>query len=238
MIYGDSTVSAAGVRGAAGWALDAAAAAAGGLAVLGPNWGRTLLAVLGAAIVVAALRRRFSPRLAGLLVAGVLFWALTGVSRSSGLYSESPFASRYVEIGAPIVLLVIVELCRGRTLAGWWRVPIAVLVAICVWRGASELVEQGVLLRHNSDTVLAGIAAMEIARPHVDPDLIPVPAAAPQIRAEDYFRATAGARRSVVGDPAARLGGLPEAARLGGDELLAAIELARHARARRPLRLP
>ena len=37
--YGDSGVTAGGVRGAAGWALDAAAAAAGGLAVLGPELG-------------------------------------------------------------------------------------------------------------------------------------------------------------------------------------------------------
>ena len=62
------------------------------------------------------LRRRITPRLAGLLVAGVLFWLLTGASRSSGLHADSPHASRYVEIGAPIVLLVTVELCRGRPL--------------------------------------------------------------------------------------------------------------------------
>ena len=225
LTYGDSGVTAAGVRGAAGWALDATSAAAGGLAVLGPNWGLVVLAILGVAITVAALRRRFTPRLASLVVAGLLFWILTGASRSSGPNVDSPLASRYIEIGAPIILLVVVELCRGRTLAGWWRVPVAVLVAICVWRGASELVEQGALLRRNSDDVLAAVAAMEISRPHVDPNLIPVPVAAPQIRAENYFDAVDSVRSSAVGDPAARLGSLPEEARLAGDALLAGIEL-------------
>jgi hypothetical protein len=223
--YGDSTLTADGLRGAAGWALDAASAATGGIAVLGPNWGLVVLAMLAVAIAVVVLRGRFTARLAGLLVAGALFWTLTGASRSSGVHADSPLASRYIEIGAPIVLLVIVEVCRGRTLAGWWRVPVAALVAFCVWRGVSELVEQGALLRRNSDTVLAGVAAMEIARPHVDPNLIPVPDAAPQLRAEDYFRAAETVQRPVVGDPVARLGGLPEEARLVGDALLAGIEL-------------
>jgi hypothetical protein len=52
-----------------------------------------------------------------------------------------------------------------------------------------------------------------------------VPGAAPQIRAEDYFRAADGARRPVLGDPVDRLAGLPEEARLTGDALLAGIEL-------------
>jgi hypothetical protein len=225
VVYGESGVTSAGVRGAAWWALRAAAAAAGGLAVLGPAWGWALLGVLAVGTVVAVARGRGTPRLAGLLVAGALFWALTGASRSAGPQPDSPSASRYIEIGAPILLLLAVELCRGRRLAGWWRLPAAAAVALCVWRGVGELLTQGDGLRGNSHDVLAVAAAMELGRAYVDPDLVPMPDGAPQIRAADYLRAVDVTRSSPVGDPDARLAGLPEPSRLRGDAVLAGIEL-------------
>src|SRR5262245_23105340 len=148
--YGESGLTAAGVRGAPWWGLRAAAASAGGLVVLGPAWGWALLAALAVGIVVAVVRGRATPRLAGLVVTGVLFWTLTGASRSTGPHTDVPSASRYIEIGAPILLLLGVELCRGRRLAGWWRIPAVAVVAVCVWRGGSELLTQGDGLRRNS----------------------------------------------------------------------------------------
>jgi hypothetical protein len=223
--YGDSGLTAAGVRGAAWWGLRAAAAAAGGLAVLGPAWGWALLGVLAVGIGVAVAQGRGTPRLAGLLVACALFWGVTGASRSAGPQPDSPAASRYIEIGAPIVLLLAVELCRGRRLAGWWRLPAAAVVALCAWRGAGELLAQGDGLRGNSHDVLAVAAAVELGRAHVDPDLVPLPVGAPQIRAADYLRAVDVAGSSPVGDPDARLASLPEPSRLRGDAVLAGIEL-------------
>jgi hypothetical protein len=185
-----------------------------------------VLVVLAVGGGVAVARSRATPRLAGLVTAGVLCWTLTGASRSAGPQADSPFASRYIEIGAPILLLVAVELLRIRPPAGWWRVPLAAVVALCVWRGVGELVARGAELRENSDVVLAGIAAMELARPHVDPDLIPVGEVAPQIRAEDYFAAVDARGSSPAGDdPDARLARLPAAAQRRGDLLLAAMEV-------------
>ena len=223
--YGESGLTAAGVRGAPWWALRAAAASAGGLAVLGPAWGWALLAALAIGIGVAVVQGRATPRLAGLLVAGVLFWTLTGASRSTGPHTDVPSASRYIEIGAPILLLLAVELCRGRRLAGWWRVPAVAVVAFCLWRGGSELLTQGDGLRSNSHDVLAATAALELGRPYADPDLVPMPDGAPQIRAGDYFRAIDVVGSSPVGDPAARLPSLPEPARQRGDAVLAGLEL-------------
>jgi hypothetical protein len=223
--YGESGLTAAGARGAPWWALRAAAASAGGLAVLGSAWGWALLAALAAGIVIAVGRGRGTPRLAGLLVAGVLFWTLTGASRSAGIQADVPSASRYIEIGAPILLLLGVELCRGRRLPGWWRVPAVAVVVLCLWRGGIELLTQGDALRSNSQHVLASLAALELGRGYADADLVPMPDGAPQIRAGDYFRAVDVVGSSPAGDPASRLASLPEPARLRGDAVLASLEL-------------
>ena len=238
LTYGDSGLTAAGVRGAVGWAVDAAAAAAGGLAVLGPSWGRILLVVLVAGLVVAALRRRSTPRLAGLLVAGVLFWTLTGASRSSGLHADSPLASRYVEIGAPIVLLVTVELCRGRTLAGWWRVPVAARRRHLrlarherAGRAGRRVAPQ---LRRRS---WPAVAAIEIARPHVDPDLIPLPDRRPADPGRGLL--PGGRRGRQLAGRRSRRPARRAARTRPADRRRAARRdrAARHARARRPRRL-
>jgi hypothetical protein len=127
---------------------------------LGAAW-QTLLWGIQLSVTVAVL-------------GGLVAWlALDQESRSAGIQADVPSASRYIEIGAPILLLLGVELCRGRRLSGWWRVPAVAVVALCLWRGGAELLTQGDELHSNSQHVLASLAAVELGRGYADTDFGP-----------------------------------------------------------------
>src|SRR4051812_1560215 len=103
--YGKSAITADGIYHAPGWAVDAAAAASGSLFGRGLDYGRPLLFVALALVVFGVLRRGVSPRLAGVLVAGAAFWLLTGAARSAGATPTQPESSRYLYLGAVVLLL-------------------------------------------------------------------------------------------------------------------------------------
>ena len=82
--YGESQVTSSSLINAPGFAEDLAAAAFGALAGRGLEWGRPL-ALLGLVVLLRRLVRPLpvSPRLAGLLAAGLALWVVTAVARST-----------------------------------------------------------------------------------------------------------------------------------------------------------
>jgi hypothetical protein len=109
--HGENQVTHESLAKAPGFAEDLAAAAFGGLVGRGLDWGRPLAVV---AVLLLARRLagpfRISPRLAGLLAAAVALWAIIAAARST---ISPPETSRYIYLGAILIVLIGVELLRG-----------------------------------------------------------------------------------------------------------------------------
>ena len=166
VVYAGSDVTSAGVRGAVPWAVEAAAASAGGIVGRQLPWGVVVLLALAAAAVVGVARRGASARLVGLLVVAATSWLATGAARSAPPRPAPPDASRYIELGAPLLLLIVAECWRTarvpRNLAV--RAALAAGVLVCVGLGIELLNTGSRGLRLNSDAVRADLAVLEILR--------------------------------------------------------------------------
>ena len=111
---GESEITRNGLINAPGFAEDLAAAAFGGLIGRGLEWGRPI-ALVGVVIVLRRLARPrpVSARLAGLLATGLALWAVTAAARST---ISAPETSRYLYLGAVVIVLTGVELLREVTI--------------------------------------------------------------------------------------------------------------------------
>lgn len=187
-----------------------------------PEWGRPLLVAAVVVLVAAQLRRPgFSPRLWPIAAATASFWLLAAFNYIPG---REPVSSRYAYAGAALLLLLTADLLRyvrfGRR--ALWLCGAAVVFAIAsnlvpLKDGRDILKAQAVLTR-------ADTAAMEIARPLVEPnfELSPEIAGTPSlidIDAAEYYPAV-----DEYGSPAYSVGELesaPEAGRRQADVVLA-----------------
>ena len=184
---GTSHITADSASQAAEWATNTAAAAAGSLVGLTIDWGRVLLVLLVAALIIHVVRQqRGTPRLAGLIVAAVSFWGLSGVLRS---LTVDPSTSRYLTLGSIVILLVVVELLRGVPLtaralvAGGLLVVFAGLCSLPALRGYAK--EQRVW----SGLVEAELGAVQLRGPG-GPRTFPVDQTyAPQLQAGPFLDA-------------------------------------------------
>lgn len=194
--YGQSQITANGLINAPGFAEDLAAAAFGGLIGRDLEWGRPL-ALVGALIVLRCLIRpvSVSPRLAGLLATAVGLWAITAVSRST---VSQPDASRYVYLGAIVIVLVGVELLRDVTVTPRASVLATVLIGFCAVTGLTVLHAGAMGLRSASKTVTAELGALELAAADAPPAYQPDPQRAPQIMAGPYLHTV----RAIGSSPA------------------------------------
>jgi hypothetical protein len=172
---------------APGYIADSVAAAFGGLLGLGLEWGRTLAVVSIGAFAVLALRPRpFSPRLTMLLVTAATYWGLAGLFRA---HLGEPTASRYVYLGAVLIVLVAVELARGAVTTPRILAVLGLLVAFAVVANFNQLKAGSSGLQDNSSYVSAELGALELARPTVDPGYRVDATRSPEIYAGEYFDA-------------------------------------------------
>lgn len=186
------------------------------------EWGRPLLL---AALVVACWRiyriGTPSPRLVATIVILLGFWALTGLNSSVlGL----PTVGRYQYFGVVLLVLVAAELLRGVRIGPW---AIVVVLAVSVAAAASNVIrlkDAAAGLNQIAQQTRGGLAALELARDRVNPDL--------ELTQEnsdvDYIGLlNAGAYLSAVdafGSPAyspAELANAPEAGRVAADKVSA-----------------
>jgi hypothetical protein len=218
--YGESQVTVGSLIQAPGFAVDLAAAAFGGLAGRGLEWGRPL-ALFGLVILARRLLRPLpvSPRLAGLLAAGVALWAVTAVARST---ISQPEASRYIYLGAIVIVLVGVELLRGVDISARAMALGAVVVLACALSGLTVLHAGAAGLRGNSQTVVAELGALELDPDHVPPTYQPDAQRAPQIQAGPYLH-TVRAIGSSPADSPGRIVASDSASRAAADTVLVQI---------------
>ena len=188
------------------------------------DWGRALLV---AAAVLAVWRLLRGPRpsrwLWIVLVTALAYWFLA--ASSAYFEARAPTAGRYQYVGAIFVLMIAAELARGAArLAARLRRGLRSSARLPVAGNLSSLVDAYKVLRTTSQTILADLGALELARPYVPPEF--------QITADTggtdfvgvqalfYFRAV-----DSVGSPAdseAELRAAPEPAQVNADKLAAA----------------
>jgi hypothetical protein len=186
--YGESELTEASLINSPGYAADLAAAAFGALVGRALEWGRPL-AVGGVALLLGRLIRPVpvTARLAGVIGAGVALWTVTALARSTTSGVES---SRYTYLGSVVIVLIGVELLRGRDISARAIVVAAAMVLYFALTGVTVMHAGAAELRLKSTVVTAQLGALELAGAYAPPEYKPSPIYAPDI--------TAGAYRHVV----------------------------------------
>ena len=151
---------------------------------LGPSAGARQLPPAGR--TSSCRSRALSLRLLALLAAAAAYWGLAAVFRA---HVNPPTDSRYLYLGAVLVLLIAVELLPP-------VVPTTrLLVVLAVFVGASAIANFGSLrsgsqyLQDSSRYVRAELGALELAGAGTRADFAPDPVRAPDITAGKYFAA-------------------------------------------------
>src|SRR3954454_1179477 len=161
LVYGQSKTRYDSLGKAAHWALDIASSAFGGFAGGGLQRGRLILAAFVLVVVFALVRGwRPSPRAAGLATAAVLFWGLTALARQN---IQPATTSRYIYLGAVLMVLLFAELVRDVPRPAWAIAGAAVLAMIGAGLNFRELHNAADYLRLVSSAGRAELGALELA---------------------------------------------------------------------------
>jgi hypothetical protein len=197
MAYGDPTATSGGrtltelardnFPAAPGYAATAAAGAFGAVTGLGVDWGRPL-AVAGFLLLGFAIAgsRALSLRFFALLAAAAVYWGLAAVFRA---HVNPPTDSRYLYLGAILVLLLVLELVPRIDATPRVIVVLAVFVGAAAVANFGSVRDGSRFLQEWSRYVRAELGALELAGPGTRSDFAPDPVRAPDITAGRYFDA-------------------------------------------------
>ncbi len=219
--YGESEVTKESLINAPGYVEDLAAAAFGGLIGRSAlDWGRPL-AVLGALILLRRILRPppITPRLAGLVAAGLGLWIVTAAARST---ISAPESSRYIYLGAVAIVLVGVELLRGVPIAARATAVAGMLIGYFAVTGLTPLHAGASSLSSTSKTLKAKLGALELAVAHAPAGYHPDTQLAPTLEAGPYLH-TVRAIGSSPADTPANLEAAGPQERRAADAVLVAI---------------
>ena len=173
----------------------------GGLFGLDPEWGRHLSGALVALLVVHIVRRRsLDARIVMGVGALLTFWVLTGLSRANLGF---PTSSRYQYPAAVLILIAALGALQHVEIPPRVMIGSVVLVPLVAWSNMGDLRDHAAGWRDNSRFVAAELAALEAARPVVDPAFRPDLNRMPQVFAGEYLDAV-----DELGSPAPSLGQL------------------------------
>jgi hypothetical protein len=219
--YGEDEITKNGLINAPGFVEELAAAAFGGLVGRALEWGRPL-ALLGFLALLLRLARPLpvSARLVGLLATGFSLWFITAAARST---VSQPETSRYIYLGAVVIILVAVELLRGVTVTPRATGLATLVVGFCAVTGLTALHAGAMGLQEHSKTVTAELGALELAAAHAPPGYQPDTVLAPQIMAGPYLH-TVRAIGSSPADTPAEIAAADPASRAAADRVLIALD--------------
>jgi hypothetical protein len=219
--YGESQVTENSLIAAPGFFADLIAAAFGALIGRGLDWGRPLAVAGGVVLLGYLIRPRpVSARLVGLLATGIALWAITAAARSTISSAES---SRYVYLGAVVIVLVGVELLRGVAFTSRVVGIAAALVAFAALSGLTVLHAGADGRRETSEILKAELGAMELAAVHAPPTYQPDGERAPQILAGPYLH-TVRAMHSSPADTPTTIAAASPTARAAADGVLLTLD--------------
>jgi hypothetical protein len=194
--YGDPTATSGGrsltelardnLPAVPGYVATSAAGAMGALIGIGIDWGRPLALAGAIGLGYWLARGRVSPRLLALLAAGVTYWGLGGVFRA---HLNAPADSRYLYLGAILVLLIGLELARPVPFTWPLAAVLGVALAAAALANFGALRSGSLYLQDWSRFVRAELATLELAGPSTDSAFRPDAVRAPDITAGKYFAA-------------------------------------------------
>jgi hypothetical protein len=199
------------------FAANLAASGAGALFGAGIRPGRiALVAVIGFVGWRIARRHALGPRLAGLIVALGAFWLLVTYGRAG---ISQPYLSTYAYASAILIVLVVVESCRGLRARLTPLAIVGALAAVALVGNLRAFNGGERYLHTGSRTVDAELGALTLARATAPATLVLDPIYGPQIVAGGYFAAVDAIGSSPADSPA-RLARAPEPARAAADRVL------------------
>lgn len=134
-----------------------------------PEWGYPLAILLGAIVALHVRRAPRSIRFWMVAATLVIYLALVAAGLSP---ARAPNASRYVYMGGILLLLVVVELGRDIRWSPTVGLIAFVFLGLSLLANVAELRVGGHLFAAEGATNRATLAALELSREHVDPDLM------------------------------------------------------------------
>jgi hypothetical protein len=222
--YGESQITESSLIAAPGYVEELIAAAFGGLIGRGLEWGRPL-----ALVALLVLMRRLvrplpvSPRLAGLLATGIALWVITAAARST---ISTPESSRYIYLGAVVIVLVGVELLRGVPITPRAIGLATVLILFSVITGLTVMRNSAIGRRENAEAITAELGALELAAAHAPADYELDPKEALGLLAGPYLH-TVRAIGSTPADTPTQITKSEPAARADADAVLVQLGVAK-----------
>ena len=144
------------------------------------TWGPALLvaALAGGALGWRARGfPRIPPRVITLASMAVGFWVLTGIGRAylrvgPLVFSETGDQSRYLYVSAILILLLAVELARGRRPSLASGTLITVVAAAAILSNITPLRDGAAFLRDQGALTRTEVGTLDIARPIVNPNFL------------------------------------------------------------------
>jgi hypothetical protein len=177
------------------------ATSVGGVTGLGRYAGVAVGIIFATLVAVRIRRSGVSPRLAFLLTMLISFWIFAAVERAHLVPSIDP---KWVYPNAILLLLIGAEIGAGAHIVRRVSLVGAVIAAIAVASNTVQLIHGGEHLRGISTRIRAELAALQLARDHVDPQYQPDVVDAPQVIAGPYLTAI-----RALGSPADSVQSLP-----------------------------
>jgi hypothetical protein len=172
---------------APGYVATAAAGAFGAIVGLGIDWGRPLAVAALLLLALYVVRgRSLRLRFFALLAAAAAYWGLAAVFRA---HVNPPTDSRYLYLGAILVLLLVLELLPPVVTTRRLLIVLAALVGVAAIANFGSLRSGSLYLQDWSRYVRAELGALELAGPGTRSDFAPDPVRAPDITAAPYFEA-------------------------------------------------
>jgi hypothetical protein len=191
------------------------------------NWGPPLLVLAILGLVWRSRRLGFVPgRVYTLGAAALGFWLTTGVGRAyvttgSFVLQGTGYESRYLYIGAILIVLIAVELARGATAGMWTKLVIGVLGLTAIISNLDPLRQAGTTLRSAAQLTKAELGTLELTRSIVNPNFVSAGVIFGIVKAGPYLAA-----ERQLGSPAAtamQIAGYPENIRAAADAQLISI---------------
>ena len=216
LVYGESQADLGNLDVVSGYVSTSGSAALAGLYDLTLDWGRLGLGVLVGLAAAALLHRRgVSPRVLALIAMLAAFWGLTALSR--GQFGD-PGASRYVYVGAVVIVLLVAELVPTR-LSRTVAIGGLFLGLLSAW-ATNDVMRAGAGgLRQEGEIIGAELAVLEAFGQDVGADYPIDSVHAPGLLAGEYLEAIDGIGSSPAFD-VQDIGLLTAFARTGADRVL------------------
>lgn len=190
-----------------------------------PSWGPVLVVLAMVALALALRRRRPSRSFLVALTTLCVYLVTIALALEVGA-SRVPDASRYVYMGTVLTLLVLIEAASGMRPTRAWVIGLTVALFFSLLANGALMGVGGRVVRLESATNRAQLAALEVARDDVSADFNVEAGGVTTLSNPDmlfdagtYFEVT-----KSYGSPAyseAGLEGAPEQAREAADQLLA-----------------